>query len=265
MLRNNTAGSGTIEYYGNAGWITVSPILDGSSAAQAAQSAQIIKNVTGTTASGYYYILVAGIATQVYCDMSGSSAWMLLMRTSNQTVGGGAQSTAISYSSAYWTNGATGLNDTGDPTSRIDIKNGALWNGWTVTQLRVTAANSNQPGSFSANPLVTTGSFGATANTIFSQGNNSYDANVAIGRSTWLNWLNSVTGKAVSDFDTQPNCNRDSINENGYVRLGISMNNEADCNTNDSAVGFGVLGYGTGGFSWNPSSAANGHGWLWAN
>jgi hypothetical protein len=263
MLRNNTAGSGTIEYYGNAGWITISPILDGSSAAQAATSPQLIKNVTGTTASGYYYILVAGIATQVYCDMSGSNAYMLAMRFSNGEP-------TFSFASSYWTDGATNLNATGDPLTNIDIKNGAVWNGVNVTEMRLTASGSVN--GYTANPLYF-GPFGTTCNGIFNSGNNVFDGQIVYSRAQWLAWLNACTGKAASDFDSQPNCNQDAVNNLGTgtyarTRLGWAGNNEADCGTNDSNIGVGcftspTLNVGCGGISWQPSGAGRAHGWLW--
>lgn len=45
---------------------------DGSTSARAATSAQAIKQATGTTTSGVYWILVNGSPKQVYCDMNGT-------------------------------------------------------------------------------------------------------------------------------------------------------------------------------------------------
>lgn len=53
---------------------------DGSTAAQAAPSAKYIKDITGTTTSGLYWILINNVPTQLYCDMSSinGGGWTLI-------------------------------------------------------------------------------------------------------------------------------------------------------------------------------------------
>ena len=46
------------------------------------------------------------------------------------------------------------------------------------------------------------------------------------------------------------------------------MNNEGDCNTNDSVIGFGCYTNGSTekgatGIAWNPTQYADAYGWLW--
>jgi hypothetical protein len=259
-FRFNTTTS-VIEYYNSSTWVSVG-LADGSSYATAALNAQSIKNLTSTTTSGYYYISLNGTPRQVYCDMSGSTAWMLAMRCANNT-------NTFRYAASYWTDNST-LNESSDPLTNIDIKNNYLWQSFTFTQLRLTGSQTTT--SYNSNPLVFTG-FNTTLNTMFNAGNNIYDSNVALGRSAWLSWFNSVTGTATSVFDNQPNCNVDQINANytyAGARIGLVMNNENDCGSDDSAVGFGTYGYsdntngtGAGGTSWNPNTQYRGHGWLW--
>jgi hypothetical protein len=103
---------------------------------------------------------------------------------------------------------------------------------------------------------------------MFSGGNNRFPTAVGGSRATWLNWAVSFTSVAVSNFDNQPNCNRTGINANGAydgARIGWTGNNENDCNTNDSSVGFGCMGgeVGAGARTWSPSTSYFGYGTLW--
>lgn len=259
-FRINSDGAGVCEYYSNTAWTKLSPLLDGSTSSQAAPSAQYIKDNTATTTSGYYWISLGGVARQVWCDMSGSTAWMLAMRCAN----GG---TTFGWSSAYWTNTA-GLNNTANPLTDTDIKNEYVWQSWSVTQIRLTGSTSVS--GYTDNPLIF-GTFSAPLYTIFNSGNNIYDGQIALGRSGWINWSNAACSTASSYWDNQPNCNSDQIN--AYftyhaARIGISFNNEADCATNDSGVGFGLYRNGIselscGSIRWSPDTRFGCHGWLW--
>ena len=237
---------------------------DGSDANHAGTSAATIKANTGTTTNGYYWIsLPTAGATQVYCDMSGSTAWMLAMRATSAD-------TTFGYNAGYWTNNI-GLNDSGDPTTAINIKNNNLWQNFSVSNIRLTA--STAASSLTSNPTTSFGTFGATLNTIFNGGNNNYNTQVNWGRANWISWANSVGGMGSSPWDNQPNCNEDRINSTWTyhsVRIGISFNNEGDCNTNDSGIGIGQWRNGLGdrnGYAirWNPDQFYDGHTWLWVN
>jgi hypothetical protein len=248
--------------------ITVTPRPDGTSSSRANSSAAAIKSLTGTTTSGLYYVTLNGSATGVWCDMTSGTAWMLAMRTQS---GSGT----FGYGSGYWTNGASGLNDTTSATSEADIKNGALWNYWGVNTVRLTSSTSGS--SYSNFPIQTSGFGGPSLNTIFSQGNNSYTGQVGnIGRgspngSGWMGWFYNLTGTSANYFDTQPYCNVMAVNvsySSWAARMGISMNNENDCSSNDSALGIGFNNpsVGAGAHSWTPgANFANGYSWLWVN
>ena len=57
------------------------PVLDGSSPERAAASALAIKNLTGTTTNGYYWIKPTGysVPRYIYCDMQNNGGgWMLI-------------------------------------------------------------------------------------------------------------------------------------------------------------------------------------------
>lgn len=236
---------------------------DGSDSPHAGTSAAQIKANTGTTTSGYYYITANSNTFQVYCDMSGATAWMLAMRATSADA-------TFGYNAAYWTNNS-GLNDYGDPTTAINIKNNFLWQNFSVSNIRLTA--STTASSLTANPTTSFGTFGATMNTIFNGGNNIYNTQVNWGRTAWMNWANSVSGMGTAVWDNQPNCNEDRINATYVyhsVRLGISFNNEADCLTNDSGVGIGLWRNGLGDRNaianrWNPDQWYDAHCWMWVN
>lgn len=254
---------GTLGAGSKSAYSVIGP-YDGLSSARALKSAQEIKTATGTTTSGYYWIdLPTAGLTQVYCDMSGATAWMLAMRAR-------ANDSTFGYNSAYWTN-TTGLNDTGNPLTDINIKNNNLWRYWTVNNMRMTG--SSTVSNYNSNPTASFGTFSNTMVNIFNAGSNIYDGQINWGRGSWNSWFTSITGTSSSVFDNQPNCNRDGINVNGvyhYMRVGITYNNEGDCNTNDAGIGMGGWRNGLGDYNfvanrWNPDQIYPAHGWLWVN
>jgi hypothetical protein len=263
-IRYNTSNNTPEVWNGNLWASIIIASADGSSVQASATSAQAIKSITGTTTSGYYWITVGGTPTQVWCDMTGATAWMLLMRLSS---GGNT----FGYDSAFWQNGTTGLNATGDPLTNIDIKNGQMWGFANVTTMRLTG--STNATLYTANPL-TFGAFSATPNTIFNAGSNTWDAQVGYTRAEWLAWGVAACGNTVANFDSQPNCNTTCVNNTGTgpyarVRIGWCGNNENDCATNDSWVGPGGFWNGTqfngGAQSWSPNVYTPAHMWLWTN
>ena len=60
----------------------------------------------------------------------------------------------------------------------------------------------------------------------------------SLGRNTWKFLLGSRAS-------LQPNCNKEgfNVNEGDRARIGILGNNENDCNSCDSRIGFGTGGY----------------------
>lgn len=75
----------------------------GKTEACAAPSAQAIKDLTNTNSNGVYWILVSGVATQVYSIMDSAmdgGGWMLAMKGANNTA-------TFNYSSNYWTTANT--------------------------------------------------------------------------------------------------------------------------------------------------------------
>lgn len=95
-------------------------VRDGSSYYNSASSAQAIKDLTGTTTNGTYWIDVAGTPTQIYCDMN--------------TNGGGWMSFASHPASSTWFGGDTGLAQAwatlGSYSYGTYASNGSIGNYW---------------------------------------------------------------------------------------------------------------------------------------
>jgi hypothetical protein len=84
----------------------------GTNQAYPAESAKVIKDLTGTNTDGVYYINVNGVSTPIYCLMNDhydGGGWMMLMKAT--------RGTTFQYSANYWTTQNT-LNP-GD-TTRLD-------------------------------------------------------------------------------------------------------------------------------------------------
>jgi hypothetical protein len=97
---------------------------------------------------------------------------------------------------------------------------------------------------------------------------NASSVNSVNNRAAWIAW--SQAAGITYNFSTQPNCNQAGTNKNySYgARIGISMNNEGDCGSNDSFIGFGTKSttYGIGSADWNGGSIVNSGyqiGWIW--
>jgi hypothetical protein len=145
----------------------------------------------------------------VYCDMSGGG-WTLVLKATGDD--------ELSYDSAYWTNNVL-LNE---------------------NDLTLKAGNSKYN---SYNTLKTSRLRGCLDGYCFYQ---DFD-----GTKTSREIFSNVT-KTISDhpffgngayWSTQPNCKQYGLNNlvgYGKIRFGYSANNENDCVTNDTYIGFGI-------------------------
>ena len=93
----------------------------GVSSAYPAESAKVIKDITGTNTDGVYYINVNGTSTGTYClmnDMYDGGGWMMLMKAT--------RGTTFQHASTHWTTTST-LNPTdltrNDADAKYDVFN----------------------------------------------------------------------------------------------------------------------------------------------
>ena len=237
----------------------------GKTALTAASSATAILQTNPNPVDGLYWINVGGTPRQVFCSFDNNGyGWMLAMRMQYN-------SSVLGYTSGYWTNTST-LNPSSLATDEVNIKN-YVFNDYGITAFKMCASRIGT--AYNSNPLEFpnggSGFGGDSLREIFNSGNNSYNSEINMGRTNWLNWVEKCSGLLRSNWDNQPNCNEDRINANytyAAVRIGISMNNEADCLTNDSVIGFGcyvnaTTEQGAAGITWNPTQYAYAYGWLW--
>jgi hypothetical protein len=211
-----------LEFQNSSGsWIGIG-VQDGSSFANAGTSAAAIKSLTGTTTNGFYWILVDGTPTQVWCDMNNDGGgWMLAMQTADNN-------SFWTYDDAIWTN--TTLINEGQPWDFSGHVKTRIYTNRSFTQIRMIAGRSL------TNGLIENWSY---SNMISLMGTGQASGN---SRTAWINWFTAGVG---ADPLLQPNCNQIGVNRAFnymYVKIGITANNEGDCATNDSAFGWGVRG-----------------------
>lgn len=180
--------------------------------------------------------------------------WTLVLMTEDNDPG------TFAYGSQYWSSTALINETTTDPTLNQNMKNEAYNSlGFVEVRLDMTTAGNSHI-------LSTTQS---SALSLFTGG----QLNVTYSRTDFLNWINVAN----SNWNNQSNCNVRGfqISVDGgeaKCRYGITMNNENDCNTNDSAVGFGcftqfttvpVRNISCGAFRWNSDVRYNRRGWIY--
>lgn len=119
MIRHNTTW-GITEYFDGINWREIASnyiAADGSSAALAAESAEVIKFLTKTNTNGTYWINLPTVGpTQTFCIMDNAFAgggWMMVMKATTGTT--------FNYSANYWTTANT-LNPTETNQNNGDAK-----------------------------------------------------------------------------------------------------------------------------------------------
>lgn len=202
---------------------------DGNSAASAARSCKDILDTGNSVGDGVYWLDPDGetgptAPFSAYCDMtSDGGGWTLVFKIDGNK-------TTFSYDAALWTNQNT-LNPTAVAPDTTEAKlPGFLSMPFTELRLGITVSGTTnwKTLSYSASSLYS----------IFSS--NTYIA-TSVGRNYWKGLINGSS--------LQPNCNKEGFNVAGpgaSVRLGMINNQENDCNSPDSRLGFGGSGTNCG-------------------
>lgn len=202
---------------------------DGASALTAARSCKDILDTGNSVGNGVYWLDPDGETGAVapfaaYCDMtSDGGGWTLVLKIDGTK-------TTFSYDAALWTNQNT-LNPANVAPDGTEAKlPGFLSLPFTELRLGIGVSGTTnwKTLSYSASSL----------SSVFSA--NTYIA-TSVGRNFWKGLINGSS--------LQPNCNKEGFNVAGpgaSVRLGIINNQENDCNSPDSRLGFGGSGTNCG-------------------
>jgi hypothetical protein len=229
-------------YKKTAGW---SPITAkyGSVFKPATSAAQIL-SAGDSTGDGVYYISSSSGTIQTYCDMT-NGGWMLVAKINTDQ----PQNNVWAWGGGYWSASSPVSETSCQDLSNTDALN-RLYYEYNASSFRLCLGNKNNALTYN---------WSGTAKNLFTNG----QKNTGFGRSAWLNWFATGTGQAASNFDNQPNCNAEGFCHTSAsavaMRFGITMNNEGDCNSNDSCIGFGTYSNNDTGGTRNIE--AGGHRW----
>lgn len=240
----------SLNVYNGSSWGTI-PVASLGSETNPATSAEQILQYNPSAPDGYYYIQTASGTAYTYCMMSWGGYMLVATIDSTQDVN-------WAYTGSYWT--------TSSPINESLLDSNTV-NGDAVHRLyyeyKITTGMKFSLNTYNnyLNETAGGGVIGKTAKECFT---GSYMASDN-GRNNFLA-LMAAAGTPASNWDNQLYCNHAGFNTIGTayaIRWGISMNNENDCNSNDSGVGFG--GYTNNWYTLNEGVRnANAGGWRWS-
>jgi hypothetical protein len=253
-----TGGSYTV--FGSLASHDVPP--NGTSQTTAAPSAAFIKNQYPASANGVYWIDHGSGPYQAYCFMD-AGGHILVGKIASST----SSASPWLYNGSYWS-ATTPQNESNTTTLTSNDGLNRGYYGYTIqSNIRLCLG--------SVTNAITLNFSNTNCRAIFI--GSQIDLNPVLTRSTMLTWFTTGTGTSQTVFDNQPFCNRIGINRadssSQAMRFGITMNNENDCSSNDSSVGFGTYTNGqttgpravpAGGHRWSPDQQFPGIGYIFA-
>jgi len=229
-----TSNNGLLYYKNFNGWLPVGGKL--GSVTRPAPNAQAIIDAGDSLGDGAYWIESLTGPVLTYCDMT-NGGYMLAAVLENST------STLWSYNGSLWTvvspyqENETAVYKT--ETSALNSVNRLFYEYTLTTGIRCCLGNKNNALFYNFD----TGS----ARSLFLSPVNTRPTSFL--RSAWLNWFqtgtgidpNTVPGSPSQGF--QQNCNTEGFNTNipfvNGLRFGINFNEQNDCASCDSMIGFG--------------------------
>ena len=204
-------------------WVSLGSVPPGSSSNPALSCAHI-KVENPSAPSGVYWLKPAGISTafQNYCDMTtDGGGWTLVMKLDGNT-------TTFAYDSALWTNTTTYAPQDFD----LDTKQAKLqsYSSVAVDEIRL---------GMTVGSTTKWVQLDQSANSLYDLLKAGTYTPTALGRNTWKSLIDNSS--------LQPYCNMEGFNAicggDTKIRIGILNNQENDCGSCDSRLGFG--GYGS--------------------
>lgn len=226
----------------------------GKTEANAASSAAAILAANPNAPDGPYWLNHGTGAYRTWCMMD-AGGYHLVAKINNTPAD---TSNPWSFSGARWNQ-----QNTTNEGSSVDLQNGDVLNrgyyGYTLTTGFLFGME-NAYNWLHADGNRNIARSGLTARQAF---NTRHDMSQP-DREDFLQWMMSV-GVHRNNWDNQPYCNRVGFfrqdSSNTGMRFGITMNNENECNSNDSSIGFGIYtnnqntsgdrNAAAGGFRWN--------------
>ena len=222
----------------------------------AASPAAILANDPAAQ-NGVYWLNHGSGAYQTYIDMTNGGYILCgkIPQSPNDT------SNPWSYNGSRWSASSPVSESLCQNTSSGDSLNRAYYEYQLTTGFRM-AMNS-------VTNVLTVSRSGVTAKDAFTGS----QFNTSLSRNDFLGWI----PESSSQWNNQPHCNRNGFNRtdssNARMRFGHTMNNENECNSNDSAIGFGCYtnnqsssgdrNCAAGGFRWNGTTRYPYNGWIW--
>ena len=190
----------------------------------AVSCADVLQEEPSST-DGIYWLDPDGAGSfEAYCDMT-NGGWTLILKTSGDST--------FDYDDPLWTNGSL-LNESSLDLSVANSKQTAFVR-LPINELRgcVSTQGGQVQWPWSGHCFYGASNTNQTAVGLFSSGS--------------LQFGSGFNGEEYSGWSWQPNCHYYGTNTpfNYYrARFGFTANQENDCNTNDTAIGFGIAPYG---------------------